>query len=102
MATLTRSVKYFDASNTVHRRHGTYTGPASYATGGDALAAADFGLGTLVALHFTVPISTTPAARTLAWQASSGKVIWFDMAGAEIANGTDLSTFTADVEAIGY
>lgn len=103
MPTLTRSVKYFDASNTVHRRHATYTGPASYVTGGDPFTPADFGLGTIVAAHFTAPMTADPESlHIVAYRASSGTAYWFDQNGAQVANGTNLSAVTVEVEVIGY
>lgn len=77
------------------------TGPASYATGGDLIDKNALGLtqihefpnvfwsnGTVVIGSFYVP--------------STGKLKFFDMAGAEIANATDLSTYGCTLEVSGH
>ena len=87
-------------SGNYNRRVGQYTGPASYATGGDTLPPEQLGLGNLDALLFTVATNGTVVI-LLAYNYTTEMVKAFDMAGAEIANGTDLSAYTARFEAIG-
>lgn len=97
-----------DKSATYERRVGQWTGPSSYPTGGEVLNYMNsFGLGRIVNLLLQ-PFSNgsviilarfTPGASPN--QATAGTLKFFDMAGAEIANGTDLSTYTAQFEAIG-
>lgn len=79
-----------------------YTGPASYATGGDPFTAGDVGLGVIEFISFANPVDATPACRLVRYDHTNFKVIWFDLAGAEIANAVDLSTFSTRFEAIGY
>lgn len=90
-----------DVAGIRRRVTGVYTGPASYATGGDPLSAGQLGLGTIEFLDFANPVSATPACRLVGYDNTNAKVIWFDLAGAEIGNGTDLSTFSCRFEAIG-
>lgn len=99
---------YRDKSATYERRIGVWTGPASYPTGGEVLNYLNsFGLGRISNLllqpfsNGTVIILArfTPGASPA--QSTTGTLKFFDMAGVEIANGTDLSTYTAQFEAIG-
>lgn len=93
---------YFDSSQSFIRRVARWTGPSSYTTGGEALTPATLGMGSLVAVFFT-PASN--AAGTVVhrpvWNAATQKVMWYDVAGAEIAGAVNLSTFSAGFEAIG-
>lgn len=102
MATISKTVARFQDDAGIRRRAvGQYTGPASYATGGEAVTAGDLGLGTVEFVDFDNPASSTPACRLVKYDYANAKVIWFDLAGAEIANGTDLSTFVCRFEAVG-
>lgn len=99
---------YRDKTATYERRIGQWTGPASYVTGGEVInLLSTFGLGRISAVLFQ-PFTNGVVIILACWvpgaspnQASSGTVKYFDMAGVEIANGTDLSTYTAQFEAIG-
>jgi hypothetical protein len=79
---------------------GIYTGPASYATGGDALLPAEVKLGQI---HFfdIEPPSNGSVVVVALYDYTNFKVKWFDMAGAEIAAATALNTYTARFEAVG-
>lgn len=102
MATISKTVARFQDDAGIRRRVvGRYTGPASYVTGGDALSAGDINLGTIEFIDFENPVDSTPACRLVTYDHTNAKVIWFDLAGAEIANGTNLSTFSARFEALG-
>ena len=76
------------------------TGPASYTTGGETLAPSAFGLSRIVLL---LPDHATNGTdlRVVQYDYVNGRVKWFDFAGAEIAATTDLSAYSARVEAIG-
>lgn len=89
-----------DTSSDKRRAMGVYTGPASYATGGDAAAPGYFSLGQLHVLFFEQATNGT-VILLLKYDYTAQKVKWFDMAGAEIAAATNLSTYTARFEAIG-
>jgi hypothetical protein len=106
MATIDRTIgAYHDSSNARIRKIGGYTGPASYATGGDAITAGELGMariellllgdatnGTLYRHLVFIPNTTT----------GGGLIRWLDATnGAEIANATNLTTYTARFEAIG-
>lgn len=75
-----------------------YTGPESYATGGDLIEPNDVKLGRIEDIWPVsgLAINGAGAIRHLMFDASSGLMIWYDNADphAEIANGTDLSGFT--------
>lgn len=103
MATIARTtVRYMDSAGIRRRRIGTYTGPASYVTGGDSLTPAELNLGTVEFLDFENAVSATPAARLLVYDHTNQKVIWIvPNTGAEVANGVDLSGFSARFEAAG-
>jgi hypothetical protein len=98
--TIDRTVAPHDQSATLRRQIFTYTGPASYATGGDTGLAAALGWGTVMALGGSVISNGT--LTYLVWlNPTTGAVMVFDMAGAQVANAVDLSTFTGRFEAIG-
>lgn len=103
MPTIDRTIgAFFDASNARNRRVGKYTGPASYATGGDSFAGADVSMGRIEHPDFGVAHNGSGTFRLLAYDSTNSKVIWVvPNTGAEVANGTDLSTFTARFEMIG-
>lgn len=70
------------------------TGPASYATGGEALDLANVGLTQIDSVTVCgVPRSST-ACRVASYDYTNNKLQWYDMAGAEIAAGVDLSSFS--------
>lgn len=101
MPTIDRTTRtYHDASNTRLRKFGTYTGPASYATGGDSCTPGDLGLGKVDLVIFD-PATNGSVIILLRYDYTNSRVKAFDMAGAEIAATTDLSTYTARFEAIG-
>ena len=88
------------------RRTYKVTGPASYVTGGVAFTPLEIGLGSRVhVLAGNVAITATGTACRLVAvnnaDPAAPKMVWFDQAFAEIANGVDLSAYTVDVELIG-
>lgn len=89
-----------DASNTRIRRIGIYTGPASYATGGDSFTPANIAMGKIDMILFEHATNGTDL-RLPRYERATAKVKWYDLAGAEIANATDLSTYVTRFEAIG-
>ena len=92
------------ASNTTENRKlvfGTWTGPASYVTGGDAVTAATFGLSRLDHLIIS---AVSEGGYGFAWDPSAAKIkaLWVDTTTdgapmAEVATDTDL-----DAEVVGY
>lgn len=74
------------------------TGPVSYVAGGEAI---DFGLSRVEVALSDHPTNGTDL-RVAQWDYAAGKMKWFDLAGAEIAPGVDLSTYSARVEVIGH
>ncbi len=92
-----------DGSNTKRRIIGIYTGPASYATGGDPFVAADVKLGQIdVLLMGGSARNSSSTLRLLSYDRTNNTVVWVvPNTGSEVANGTDLSGFTAGFEAIG-
>lgn len=92
-----------DGSNTKRRMQGIYTGPASYATGGDPLVPGDVKLGAIDILDFT-PASDSPftTAYQLVYDYVNSKVIWLvQTTGLQVGNGTNLAAASARFEAIG-
>ena len=102
MPTLATPVRTEDSAGIRDRRIYQYTGPASYVTGGDSLVPADVKLSVIELVSFENPVSSTPACRHVTYDHANENVIWFDQANAEIANGVDLSSFSARAEFIGY
>lgn len=71
-----------------------YTGPASYVTGGEAVGEAD--LGVTPEVMPTLLAHSGSAVRLLVYDYTNKKYLWYvPNTGAEVANGTDLSTFVA-------
>lgn len=89
-----------DATSTKRRTLGIYTGPASYPTGGEAISPAQLKLGQLHKISFGAATNGSVVI-LLAYDYTNSKVKAFDMAGAEIANATDLSLYTTRFEATG-
>jgi hypothetical protein len=95
MATLNQTtIQAQDATNTRIRRFGIYTGPASYATGGNAFTPAEVGMSRIEFLHINHPTNGSVVLLAL-YDYTNQKVKWFDLAGNETANATDLSAYTA-------
>lgn len=71
-----------------------YTGPASYATGGDPVNASDeLGMGEVFGVYGT--ISDGSAVRVPFFDYANQKILWFvPDTGAEVAGAVDLSTFS--------
>lgn len=106
MATIDRSIgAYHDSSNARIRKIGGYTGPASYATGGDPITAGELGMARLELLLLSAATNGT-LYRTLVFVPNTvtggGTIRWLDATnGTEIAAAANLSTYTARFEAIG-
>lgn len=89
------------------RRTIRITGPAAYTTGGEAISLLnDLGLANLHMICGGVARTAVggAACRLVALNredAAAPKLQWYDMAGAEIAEGVDLSTFEIYLEFIG-
>lgn len=103
MPTINRTtLRFHDAAGKRLRRVGIYTGPSSYATGGDAFVAKDVSLGVLEHISFGVAHDGLGTFRLLVYDHANGKVIWVvPNTGAEVAAATNLSAFTARFEAMG-
>jgi hypothetical protein len=101
MATISRdAVQMQDKSGAKERRILAYTGPSSYATGGDTLPPQSVGLSKIEAIVGLV-ISDGTNVYWGYYNQTSQKILWYSATATEIANGTDLSTFTGRFEAIG-
>lgn len=81
-------------------RSGSYTGPASYPTGGETVDLNEIGFSEV--WWWAPMVFTNGTVVILAiYDAANSKLKFFDMAGAEIANATDLSTYTSTFFATG-
>lgn len=100
---MTVDITPFPGQNTgTRKRQGaTYTGPASYATGGDALDATQWRLGSIDGF-VGLTISNGTAVLHGWYNRTTGTIMWFAAAGTEVSNGTDLSTYTGYLEAVGH
>lgn len=99
---LDRSVgNYFDNTHAHLLRVGRWTGPASYATGGEDVSPSVFGLGKVIALVLAV-ITDGTSVRIGAWNIATGKLQWMvPSTNVEVANTTNLSTFTGTLIVFG-
>jgi hypothetical protein len=99
--TITRTIgNYHDSSNARIRKIGQFAGPASYTTTGDPLTAAELGLGRVEVL-LCEPFDNGTAILLAVYQVATARLKFYDMAGNEVANGTNLSGYNARFEAIG-
>ena len=89
-----------DRTNQTQRRNVTYTGPTSYATGGDSMPPESVGLGKIHAI-LGLTISDGTNVYFGYYNKTTEMILWYSATATEIANGTDLSTFTGSFEVIG-
>lgn len=89
-----------DKTDSTQRRNLTYTGPASYATGGDSLPPQSIGLGKIHAILGLV-ISNGTNVYWGYYNKTTQKILWYSATATEIANTTDLSGFIGAFEVIG-
>lgn len=82
------------------RQIATYTGPASYATGGDTVDAKNVRMGLVWAI-LGLSISNGTAVLHGWYNVATGKIMWFVAAGTQVTNTTDLSTYSGRVEFVG-
>lgn len=95
MATIDRTtVQFQDATATRIRRIGIYTGPTSYATGGDSLTTSELALGKLDVLMMEA-LSNGSAVLIPRYNYTTSKLMVFDTAGAEVTAATNLSGYSA-------
>jgi hypothetical protein len=106
-ATLDKTIgAYHDSSNARLRKIGGYTGPVSYVNpGGDVFAPGDLGMSRIELVLFTPATNGTLFVYPV-WvpnpTTGGGAVKWLvGTTGVEVANGVNLSAYTARFEAIG-
>src|SRR5262245_24646009 len=86
---------------------GVYTGPNPYLNGaddGDSFTPAEVNLGSIDLLVFENPTDTSNPKdmRAVAYDYTTQRVLWFTTSdGEQVANGTNLSTFSCRFVAIG-
>lgn len=101
MATTSRNSKgFFDKSATHERRLVPYTGPKSYATGGDSLTPGELALGSIIAVENMV-ISNGSAIVWGWYNTTTQKITWYTATGTEVGAATDLSGYTGTLEVVG-
>ena len=100
--TIQRTIgNYHDSSNARIRKIGRLLGPASYTAGGEPLTPAELGLGKVEVVLFEA-FSNGTVCIIGRYMPTTKVLQFFDMTGAFIAGGTDLSAYVARFEAIGY
>lgn len=82
------------------KSYATYTGAASYATGGDTGVKEKLGLRNIIQLTAT-PRNVASQDYGLIWDAANSKVIWATE-GAQASNAADLSALAFDIQATGF
>ena len=102
MATITKtSARFHDAAGVRMRRIGVYTGPASYATGGDSFLPGDVSLGTVEFLSFEMATNGSVFYHVF-YDVTNETAIWIvGTTGLEVGNAVDLAAFTCRFEAVG-
>ena len=81
----------------------TVTFDSSYPTGGEAIAATDFG-GQLEQIDFIIPGAPSlddEAINGVIWDRTNSKLLVVDAAGAQEGNTTDLSSTTVEIMVVG-
>lgn len=103
MPTLTEVVRTRDVAGIRRRNIYQYSGPASYATGGDAVTPEDVGLGEIEGpTGLGIAINAGGTIRGLVYDHTNEKILWYVLnTGAEVAATTDLSGFSAYIEFVG-
>jgi len=99
---LTFSSLNFSVAGNKRRTIGTVTFDTSYPTGGEAVTANQVGMGKIEQFLIAFPVSSTPAIRAADYDYTNDKLRVYGENFAEIANATDLSTFSCKFEAVGY
>lgn len=89
-----------DRSGSNERRIVAYTGPSSYATGGDGLTPEEVKLGYIGAVNGLV-ISNGTNIYWGYYNKTTKKILWYSATATEIPALTDLSGFTGNFEVIG-
>ena len=100
MATIAKIGDFQDRSGSYSRRIFQYTGPTSYATGGDSLTPESIGLGKIEAL-VGLTISNGSAIFFGFYNRTTKKILWYSATGTELTNATDYSAYSGVFEAIG-
>lgn len=101
MGTISRdAVSMFDKSGAKERRILAYTGPSSYATGGDSLPPESIALNVIEAL-LGLTISDGTTVYWGYYNPTTEMILWYSATTTEVPNATDLSTFTGRFEAVG-
>ena len=89
-----------DLSSTLRRQGVAYTGPASYATGGDTVDPKQVRMGRVLYIN-GLSISNATAVLHGWYNVATGTIMWFVAAGTQVTNGTDLSTYIGQFEFVG-
>lgn len=101
MGTISRdAVQMFDKTGAKERRIVAYTGPVSYATGGDTFNPEAIALKVIEAV-VGLRISNGTNIYFGYYNPTTKKILWYSATATEITNATDLSAFVGWFEAIG-
>lgn len=93
----------FSVAGDKRRTIGTVTFDNSYNTGGETITPQQIGLGTILFMDVSAPVSATPTTRMCSFNnATNAFVVFTSSDGNQVAGGVDLSTFSAQFEAIGW
>lgn len=93
----------FSVAGDKRRTMGNVTFDSSYPTGGEALSPNQIGLADILWMDVENPVNGTPAARLCTYDHTNDRFLVFTSSdGNEVANGTNLSAFSARFEAVGW
>jgi len=99
---LTVSGLDFSVAGDKRRTIATGTADTSYPTGGYSLLPSQLGMGTILLLDCNFDANSTPAIRAVQYNNATNKLRFFGENFAEIANATDLSAFSGQLEVVGW
>jgi hypothetical protein len=95
------AIPFHDKSADRLRKTFKFSGPSSYATGGDAInPGTELGMSQIHCWLGNIVSNGTVVLVTF-YDAANKKLKYFDMAGAEISAATNLSTYSGYAEVIG-
>lgn len=78
------------------RREITVTGDNSYLTGGEPFTERDVEMSAITSVHFShATLAGAYSSHNVRWDSVNKKLLVYTVAGVEIANAVDLSTFVA-------
>ena len=91
----------YEVTGSKRKAHGVATGPASYTTGGESFPPEDLKMNTLDVVLFGIASDGGTNIRWVTYDKTNEKALWYSALDTQIADTTDLSSYTVQFWAIG-